>query len=297
MLKKPFVSVIIPVYNGEKTLEKCLNSVLNQDYPHYEVIIVDNNSNDKTKEIIIKVESKKVKYLFEKRIGRGAARNLGERKAKGNIILMTDSDCIVPNNWIKEMIKPIIIGNFSCVQGFEDNVKNNFWNRQYQLRSYKRFNQNFLFDEQLIGHIDTKNFAIKKNILKKIGFTSEKYISGNDLELSIKIAKEGISTKFLGNIKVKHFHPEFKKFSKKQIYRAWWHAKITNDNIDYLRKTSFLKKTCQTPYSFLTIFPGLIKTLIKEGPSYAFYDFIEGSFWRVGIIKFYLFKWFHNPII
>ena len=51
-MKNPKVSVTIPVYNGQRTLRHCLSSVLNQTYKNYEVIVVDNNSTDKTKEII-----------------------------------------------------------------------------------------------------------------------------------------------------------------------------------------------------------------------------------------------------
>ena len=80
------VSIIIPVYNGEKTLRQCLSSVLNQTHENYEVIVVDNNSTDRTEELIKEFQDKgrKMEYLFEPQRGRGAARNTGERTAKGN---------------------------------------------------------------------------------------------------------------------------------------------------------------------------------------------------------------------
>jgi len=66
MKNYPKVSVIIPVYNGEKTLARCLNSVLNQTHSNYEVIVVDNNSTDKTKEIINKFKEEIFFDLFHK---------------------------------------------------------------------------------------------------------------------------------------------------------------------------------------------------------------------------------------
>jgi len=204
-MKNLKVSVIIPVYNGKKTLKQCLDSVLNQKYENYEVIVVDNNSTDNTKKIIKEFEkkNKKIKYLFEGKKGRGSARNTGEKKAKGEIILMTDSDCIVPKNWIKEMIESI--EGYGALQGFEEPIVYNFWGRQRDFRSKEKYDNKDIKDP--IGKIDTKNFAIRKDILKQIGFTSKKYFSGNDTELSIKLAKNKCKIRFTKKIKVKHFHP------------------------------------------------------------------------------------------
>jgi len=130
-MENPKVSVIIPVYNGEKTLRQCLESVLNQTYNNYEVIIVDNNSTDKTKDIIQESCNKKnkVRYFFESKNSRGAARCRGEINSQGDIILMTDSDCIVPKNWIEEMIEPIVKNGQTAVQGVKKAVKINYWTK------------------------------------------------------------------------------------------------------------------------------------------------------------------------
>jgi len=279
------ISVIIPVYNGEKTLKQCLGSVLSQSYKNYEVIVVNNNSTDKTKEIIKSFQKrnkdKKVKYLFEQQKGRGAARNTGEIMAEGKIILMTDTDCIVPKDWIKNMVKAI--EGHDAVQGFEKNIENNFWSRYRQINSKKKCEKEEI--KNPIGRIDTKNFAIKKDVLKKIGFTSRKYISGNDTDLSIKLVKNKLKVKFLKDIKVKHFHPNsLKKIMKKQIYRAKWTTIISHDYQNFLKNTNFLKETNQTPWTFFKFFPGLIWTTIKKGIKYTSYDFIVGISWRIGLI-------------
>lgn len=282
----PKVSIIIPVYNGEKTLEQCLTSILKQDYENYEIVVVDNNSTDKTKEIIKDFQSKnkEVKYLFEPTRARGAARNTGEKTASGEIILMTDSDCVVPEVWIKRMIKPILSEGYEAVQGFEENIPDDFWNRYRHIKFTERFEK--IKMSEVIGKIDTKNFAIKGDSLKKTGFTSRKYFSGNDAELSIRLAKNKLKIKFLSDIKVGHFHPSsLKEVFRKQIYRARWTAIITSDNIDFLKNTDFLRETNQTPWTFIKFFPGLIKTALLRGPKYAYYDLITGLSWRLGLLN------------
>jgi len=178
------VSIIIPVYNGEKTLRQCLNSVLNQTYENYEVIVVDNNSTDKTKDIIKEFQdkSRKMKYLFEPQRGRGAARNTGERTAKGNIVLMTDSDCIVPNDWIRHMIKPIINEGYDAVQGFESSATKDFWSRHQQLRSEEKF----------------RNFANPKKIDLLKGSLYMKIYNMEDMDKNI--GKVGIFLKKISKV-------------------------------------------------------------------------------------------------
>jgi len=287
-MKNPKVSIIIPCYNSEKTLIECLNSVLNQTYKNYEIIVVDNNSTDNTKKIIKQNQekSRKIKYLFEPKIGRGSARNTGEKNAKGEIILMTDSDCIVPKNWIKEMIEPIINKECDAVQGFEENINKDFWSKQYQLRAVKKYKSvKNIKGKEILGKIDTKNFAIKRKLLENIGLTSKKQVSANDAELGVRMAKNNFNVKFLKNTKVKHYHRNsLKQVIKKQLCNAEHSIRLVREHKDFLKKTGMIESLNQTPYSFIGFFPGLIGTISKESFSYALYEFITGFFWRVGIV-------------
>ncbi len=284
-MKYPRVSVVIPVYNGEAMLRECLDSVLNQTYADYEVIVVDNNSIDKTKEIIKELQNKnnKIKYIFEKYQGRGAARNTGERKAKGSIILMTDSDCIVPKNWIEKMIKPILKEECDIAQGYEKLFQNNFWDELEVIKTLKNLEK--LKHDKIIGKIDTKNFAIKMNALKKIGLTNRKYLSGNDTELSIRIHKDGLRVKLLTDVKVKHIHScSFKEIIQKYYNRAFWVTVITKDHKHYIKHTDFLRETNQTLWSFTKLVPCSIFSIAFNGFRQAYFDLITGLAWRAGLI-------------
>ncbi len=87
----PIVSVIIPVYNGAKYIQTAIESILNQTYTNYEIIVVDDGSNDETREKL-KPYWNKIRYLYQENQGSAAARNLGIELAKGELIAFLDAD-------------------------------------------------------------------------------------------------------------------------------------------------------------------------------------------------------------
>lgn len=88
----PKVSVIIPVYNVERYLNKCVESVLNQTFQDFEIILVDDGSTDKSGEICDSYASDKVKVIHKINGGLSDARNVGTKQAKGEFITWVDSD-------------------------------------------------------------------------------------------------------------------------------------------------------------------------------------------------------------
>ncbi|MFH1316289.1 MAG: glycosyltransferase [Candidatus Woesearchaeota archaeon] len=196
-MKNPLISVVIPAYNSEKTISKCLSSLLNQSYDNYEIIVVDNNSKDSTKDIInhFKSKSKKIKMVFEPFVSRGAARNAGISASKGKIIAMIDSDCIAPKEWIEKITFPIRKHKETVVQGNETDHIKNYWTGMEQ-----EFNNEFLQKNRYgryIDHLDTKNCAFKKNIFKGIGPFNKHIKNIEDFELKVRINKKGIKVFFL----------------------------------------------------------------------------------------------------
>jgi len=109
MTKLPKISVIIPAYNEETKIKKCLDSLLKQTYKNVEIFVVDDGSSDKTPEIIkeFSVKYKNISFLQQKQQGPGAAKNKAAKKAKGPILVFVDSDEYPKKNYIEKLTEPI----------------------------------------------------------------------------------------------------------------------------------------------------------------------------------------------
>ena len=112
----PYVSVVIPVLNGEATIRACLSALAKMDYPkeRSEIVLVDNGSTDRTKEM---AREYPVRVLAEPRRGPARARNLGIRASRGDVLAFTDADCLVSSGWISELVKPFANSNVGAVAG------------------------------------------------------------------------------------------------------------------------------------------------------------------------------------
>jgi len=100
-------SIIIPTYNRSSFIKRSIESVLHQTYSDFELIVVDDGSTDNTEEIVKSIADTRVQYYKKENEERGAARNYGCSKAKGNYITFFDSDDILHSNHLSEASKTI----------------------------------------------------------------------------------------------------------------------------------------------------------------------------------------------
>lgn len=285
---KPKISFIIPVYNGEKTLAPCLESVLDQDFSDFEVIVVDNNSNDKTKEIIMSFleRSDKFSYVFESKRGRANARNAGISVVNGEIIAMIDADCIAPPDWLNKILEPIIKGNELVVSGFEKDAIGNYWSRMRQTADW-RFTESKVYNGY-INHLDTKNFAIKADILKRFRFNSE-LLTGEDWDLYLRLRKENIRIKFLPELLVEHCHDSsFLELFSNQFIRGKCLVLILDTYQNDLQiKQIFKDDESANSYkimNFILFIPWVFWQFISK-PIQALYNVTADLAWKCGIIS------------
>lgn len=121
------ISVVVPTYNEEQNIERCLESLADQTVPRetYEVIVVDGNSKDRTREL---AEPLADSVFIQKSKRVGGARNDGVMAASGEVVATTDADCILPRDWVERIGKNFaereIVQLYGTVYPIEDGVRN-----------------------------------------------------------------------------------------------------------------------------------------------------------------------------
>ena len=100
-------SIIIPVYNVQDYLKKCLDSVINQSYKNFEIIIINDGSEDDSESVIKSYKDKRIKYFYQKNSGLSATRNNGVLKASGEYLLFVDSDDYIEEKLLEVLNKEL----------------------------------------------------------------------------------------------------------------------------------------------------------------------------------------------
>ena len=164
-----FISVIIPVYNAEKTLKRCLDSIITQTYHNYEIIIVNDGSTDNSEKIIFETyyDNPKIHYIFQENAGVSAARNTGIRKSIGEYLCFIDSDDYVEEKYIELFVNNI--HSFDLVYQiptFEGNI-----HKDINLQATSTSNEKLIdiifrmYKEYTLGYVWA--ICFKKEICKK----------------------------------------------------------------------------------------------------------------------------------
>lgn len=169
-------SIIIPVYNTEKYIERCVKSVLTQTYDNYEIIIINDGSTDKSIEILSKFENNnQIKIINQDNNGVSSARNLGIKKSTGDYILFLDSDDFYEKELL-ETLKNTITNEDIIKFGYKD-LKNNTKTKAKTIQ-FKNYIGKFALKHIIEAKIlfDTPwMYAFKNDYMKKYKFTEGRY--------------------------------------------------------------------------------------------------------------------------
>lgn len=191
---KDMISVIVPVYNVEKYLEKCLNSLVNQTYKNIEIIVVDDGATDGSGEIAdgFALKYDFVKVIHTKNGGLSAARNVGLENASGEYIAFVDSDDWVDLNTFEQLHKLIIKGDYgfaSCGLSEEFGTETG---QNFEAVDYNSCDQKVLFNlilttKYVCGYACNKLF--KRENIGDLRF-DEKLLSCEDIDFCSKFASK-----------------------------------------------------------------------------------------------------------
>ncbi len=191
------VSVIVPVYNDPR-IEACIVSLLEQDFPgdSYEIIVVDNGSDDSIKEIIYKFlvrDEHKVRYEHEKARGSYFARNHGIKVALGEIAAFIDADCVADTTWLRTLVSSFDEESVSGVGGKILKLPAETWVQRAaeDLAEQQLTPQSFPFLQY--PYIVTANAAYRISILRTLGGFDTQFQSGGDVDIAQRVQGRGDS--------------------------------------------------------------------------------------------------------
>ena len=229
---EPLVSVIVPTKNSELFLEKCLTSIKNQSYKNLEIIVIDNNSTDKTKEIAKKFTNK----IFDKGPERSAQRNFGARQSNGEYLLFVDSDMELSPGVIYSCIKRMSTNQNT--QGIiipEESFCKGFW------AQCKRLERSFYVGVEWMEAIR----FFKKATFQEVGGYSEKMVSGEDWDVSQRVESHGMISRVNDFIYHNEGEASLMKIIKKKFYYAKKFSTYQNCNknkIYYTKQSSITER-------------------------------------------------------
>lgn len=223
----PTASIIIPAHNAGRTLDACLRALHEQDAPDAmaDIIVVDDGSTDDTSEVAHRWGAT-VLHLPGK--GAAAARNLGARHARGEVLLFTDADCEPAPDWVREMLTPFARNPAAA------GVKGTYCTRQRSLTArfvQLEYEDKYRRMERLpaIDFIDTYSAGYRRDIFLRYGGFDESFPGANveDQEFSFRLAADGHLMLFQPRAVVCHQHADSPRaYVRKKYWIGFWKVKV-----------------------------------------------------------------------
>ena len=243
----PKISVIICSYNRADSIKDLLKCLLNQELREdFEVIVVDNNSRDNTKQLVTSFVPElkgKLRYFFEPKQGKPYALNLGIKEAKGEILVFTDDDCLVGKDYLTNIfgtfqkygneiglvggrITPYWADGQKPPKWFNDieqgSILLDYFNGPLGTLDYGQtpFIIDYARNIPDHGHFYGANISIRKEALDKHGYFSPDMILGQDTEICLRLFRAGVKGVYAPQVIV-HHKVNTQKITPKYYYR--WH--------------------------------------------------------------------------
>lgn len=298
MKRKDFFSVIIPTYNAKKYVEKCVSSILKNNYSSYEIVVVDNGSTDSTVEFLKKkftTFSDKIKFVaLDKNYGPAKARNEGVKIAQGKYLGFLDSDTEVEKNWIIEALnsfrKDKKVAALQCKLLLIKDKKS------YDYAGEYLGNLGFLVPVAVYGEIDhgqydscgkvlaakSAGMFIRKDVFDKIGgFDEDYFIFVEETDLGWRCWLAGYEVVFCPNSIVYHCFSSSKNIFDKKFDNHLVRFHGTKNYIMTLYKNLSKKHLLRILPIHVFLWACLSFYLLLTGKTASSWNIWKGIFWNL----------------
>ncbi len=215
------ISVVVPVYNASDTILPLLEALKGQTIKKFEVVCVDDGSTDDSPIKIKNFKGMKIRLFSQENKGPAFARNLGAQKARGDVIVFIDSDCLPRKDWLGKMTAPLKDNAVGVMGVYETHNKESMVARYVGYEIDRRHSG-------MGNHIDfisTYSAAYRRDIFLKFGGfdTSFRTANAEDTELSYRIRKAGYMLALARDAVVLHRHPsKIRSYLGQQFSRGYW---------------------------------------------------------------------------
>ncbi|MGM7552405.1 glycosyltransferase family 2 protein [Myroides odoratimimus] len=235
------ISIICPIYNEEKYIADCIESIINQDIDktNIELLLVDGMSNDNTRNIVLDYNSKYpwIQLLDNPQKIVPTAMNIGINTAIGDIIVRIDAHAEFPTNYVSELVKQLKVLGADNVGAICETLPANESLEAKAIAtalssSFGMGNSYFRIGASKVMEVDTVPFGcFKKSTFDKVGLYDEELIRNQDDELNARIIKYGGKIYLIPNIIVKYFARDTIKKTRKMFYQYGLYKPLVNKKL------------------------------------------------------------------
>lgn len=208
---QPFVSILLPVRNEERYIERCLYSIARQDYPRgqFEVLIIDGQSDDQTKPIVYRFAAEStlgIRLLQNPRYRTAAGLNIGLGEARGEVIVRVDGHATIAPDFIRRSVEALHDTQADCVGGVIESEGDTYLGRAVAMAMSSRFGVGgAAFRVGGEGPVNTVAFgAYRRDVFDRIGNFAEDIDKGEDDELNYRILDHGGTIMLVSGIRARY---------------------------------------------------------------------------------------------
>lgn len=276
----PFVSVVVTVYNSEAVIDECLSCLMAMNYSRdkLEVIVVDDGSTDCT---VQKVKAYPAKLILKEHGGYPSSMNAGIKEAKGDVVLIVDSDTYVEKDYLIKILEEFKERKVGIISGYVATKPNaKFWARIIGFESEDRYDQ---MKSKYVDFITSTCTAYGREMFNQVGLFNEELKRGSDEDIAQRASKAGWKIVLRKDAVCYHdWASSVKRYFKKQMANGIY--EINN----FLRHSELLRGREQHPPSLYI--PMLLTSMVFLTPVW----FLLGVIW-ISLLAFLGLVLYHTP--